>query len=76
MYAVTLNKLKAILKVTVQERRSGAVNKNSVESMTQDDFQEVKKRKRHIFNNISQRTKKSTKPVSISAAIKMPLKEC
>jgi hypothetical protein len=43
MYAVTLNELKAILKVSAQERQNGTVNETSVESMAQDDdFQEVK----------------------------------
>jgi hypothetical protein len=38
----------AVLKVSAQEDQSGAVNKTSVESLTQDDdFQEVKRRKRH-----------------------------
>jgi hypothetical protein len=52
MYVVTLNELKAILKVSAQAEKSGAVNKTSVESMTQDDFQEVKRRKRHMSNDV------------------------
>jgi hypothetical protein len=43
MYAVTLNELKAILKVSAQAGQSGEVSKTSVESLAQDDdFQEVK----------------------------------
>jgi hypothetical protein len=39
---VTLNELKAVLNVRAQAGQSGAVNKTSVESMTQDDdFWEV-----------------------------------
>jgi hypothetical protein len=41
MNAETLKELKAVLKVSAQEGRSGAVNKTSVESTAQDDdFQE------------------------------------
>jgi hypothetical protein len=68
MYAVTLNELKAVLKVSAR---------TSVESTAQDDdFQEVKRRRRHISNNTSQTSKKSTKPVPTSAAIKTPPKQC
>jgi hypothetical protein len=71
MYAVTLNELWAILKVSAQEEQSGAVNKTSVESMAQDnDFREVKRCKRHI----SHTAKKWTKPVPMSAAVKLPSK--
>jgi hypothetical protein len=46
-----------------------------VESRAQDDeFQEVKRRKRHISNNTSQTAKKSTKQLPTSAAVKMPPK--
>jgi hypothetical protein len=45
-----------------------------VESTAQDDFQEVKRRKRRIFNDSSQTAQKSTKPVQTSAAVKMPPK--
>jgi hypothetical protein len=46
-----------------------------VESTTQDDdFQEVKRRKRHISNDTSQTAKKPTKPVPTSAAVKLPRK--
>jgi hypothetical protein len=51
------------------------VNKTSVESTAQDNFQVVKRRKRHIFSNISQTAKKSTKPVPTSAAVNMPKKK-
>jgi dsDNA-specific endonuclease/ATPase MutS2 len=75
MYAVTLNELKAILKVSAQVGQSDAVNKTSVESTTQDDnFQEVRRHKRHISNNTLQTAKNSTKPVQTSAAVKMPPK--
>jgi hypothetical protein len=48
MYAVTLNEMRVVLKVSAQEGKSGAANKTSVESTAQDDdFQEVKRRKRH-----------------------------
>jgi hypothetical protein len=42
-----------------------------VETTGQDDVREVKRLKRHIYNNISQRAKKSTEPVQTSAAVKM-----
>jgi hypothetical protein len=43
MYTVTLNELKAVLKVSPQAGQSGAVNKTSVESTAQeDDFREVR----------------------------------
>jgi 2-polyprenyl-6-methoxyphenol hydroxylase-like FAD-dependent oxidoreductase len=37
MYMVTLNELKAILKVSAQAEQNGVVNKTSVESLAQDD---------------------------------------
>jgi hypothetical protein len=59
MYAVTLNELKNVLKLSAQAGQSGAVNKTSVESTAQDDdFQEVNRRKRHMSNNTSQTAKK------------------
>jgi hypothetical protein len=71
MYMVTLNELKA----SSQARQSGAVNKTSVESTAQDyGFREVKRRKRHIFNNNSQPAKKSANPVPTSAAVSLPPK--
>jgi hypothetical protein len=70
-----MNEWKAVLKVSIQEGQSGAVNKTSVESMTQDDdFQEVKRHKRHISNNTLPTAKKSTKTVPTPAALKMPPK--
>jgi hypothetical protein len=48
MYAITLNEMKAVLKVSAQAGQSGAVNKTSVESMAQDDFQKVKRHKTHL----------------------------
>jgi hypothetical protein len=53
MYTVTLNELKAVLKVSAQAGRSG-VNKTSVESTAQDDdVRKVNRRKRHISNDTS-----------------------
>jgi hypothetical protein len=64
MYAVTLNEMKAVLKVSPQAGQSGAVTKTTMQSAAQDDdFQEIKRRKRHISNNTSQTAKMSTKPV-------------
>jgi hypothetical protein len=75
MYAVTLNELKAVLMVSAQAGQSDAVNKTSVESAAHvDDFQEVKRRKRHVSNNISQTAVKSTKLAPTSAAVKLPPK--
>jgi hypothetical protein len=52
MYAVTLNELKAVLKVSAETGQSDAVNKTSVELTAQDGkFQEVKRCKGHISNN-------------------------
>jgi hypothetical protein len=43
MYTVTLNELKAVLRVSAQAGQSGAVNKASVESMALDNgFQKLK----------------------------------
>lgn len=64
MFAVTLNEVKAVLKVIVRAGQSGTVNKISEESAGRDDdMQEVKRCKRSIFNNTSQAANKSTKPV-------------
>jgi hypothetical protein len=42
MYTVTLNELKAVLKVSVRTELSGVVNKASMESTAQDDdFQDI-----------------------------------
>jgi hypothetical protein len=61
MYTVTLNKLKAVLKVGAQAGKSGAVKKTSAESTAQDnDFREVKRSKKHISNGTSQTDKNST----------------
>jgi shikimate kinase len=49
MYTLTLNELKAILKVNAQAGRPVAVTKTSLESVAHDDdFQEVKRRKRYV----------------------------
>jgi hypothetical protein len=75
MYTITLKELKAVLKVNTQAGQSGAVNKTSMEWMTQDDyFQQVKRRKRYILTYTSQTAKKSTKPVPTSTAVKPPPK--
>jgi hypothetical protein len=47
MYTVTLKELQAVLKGNTQTEQSGTVNKTSLDSTAQDDdFQEVKRRKR------------------------------
>jgi hypothetical protein len=72
MYTVTLNELKA---VSAQAKHSVAANKTSSEPTTQDDeFREVKRRKRQNSNGNSQSVKKSTKAVPTSAAVKLPPK--
>jgi hypothetical protein len=72
---VTLNELKAVIKVNAQAGQSGEVKKTSVESSAQDDdFREVNRRKSHISNETSQTTKKSTKLVLTFAAVKLPPK--
>jgi hypothetical protein len=54
-HTITLNDLKATLKVSAQAGQSGTVNKTSLESMAQDDdFHKGKRHKRHISNNTSQ----------------------
>jgi hypothetical protein len=69
MYAITMNELKAVPKLSAQEGQSGTLNKTSVDSAAQDDdFHEVKRCKRHTSNNTA---KKLTKPVPTSAAVKM-----
>jgi hypothetical protein len=75
MYTVTLKELKAVLMVYAQAGQSGAVNKTSVESKAQEDnFQQVKRCKRHISNYNSETAMKSTKLVPISTALKQPPK--
>jgi hypothetical protein len=69
MYKVTLN----YMKVSAQAGQSDAVNKPSVESTAQDDdFQEVKRLKKHVSNDTSKTAKKSTKPVPTSASLNLP----
>jgi hypothetical protein len=70
MYTVTLKELQAVLKVNTQTGQSGAVNKTSVESTAQDDFQELERRKRCIFSDTSATTMKSTKSVPIQTTVK------
>jgi hypothetical protein len=61
--------------VNLQAGQSGIVNNTSLESTVQDvDSHEIKRLKRHIFNDTSQTAKKPTKPLSASAAIKLPSK--
>jgi hypothetical protein len=72
IYIVTLNELKAMIE---QAKHSGTANKTSSEPTAQDDeFREVKRRKRPNSNGNSQSAKKSTKTVPTSAAIKLPQK--
>jgi uncharacterized protein with ATP-grasp and redox domains len=61
--------------VNAQAGQCGAVTKTSLESATHDDdFQEVKRRKRHISNDTSQTAKKSIILAPKSAAGKLPNK--
>jgi hypothetical protein len=61
IYTVTMNELKAIMKVSAQAGQSRGVNKTSVESRAQnDDVWEVKMRKRQYSDNSSKTAKKST----------------
>jgi hypothetical protein len=75
MYAIALNELKTVLKVSAPAGQSRAVNKISLKPTAQDDdFQEVKRSKSYISNDTSQAAKKSTKSVAISTAVKLPPK--
>jgi hypothetical protein len=75
MYAVMLNGPKAVIKINAPAGPSGAVKGTSMESTAQDeDFREIKRRRRHTSNNISQTAKKSTKPAPTSAIVKLPPK--
>jgi hypothetical protein len=70
-----LSELKAVLKVNVQAEQCGAVTKTSLESVAHDDdFQEVKRCKRHISNDTSQTAKKSIISAPKSTAGKLPTK--
>jgi hypothetical protein len=61
IYMVRLKELNAVLKVKAQAGQNGAVNKTPLETTAQnDDFQEVKRCKRHISNDTSQTAEKST----------------
>jgi hypothetical protein len=52
MYIVTLNEVKAVLNLSALVEQSAVESKTSLESTAQDDdFQEIKRRKRHISNN-------------------------
>jgi hypothetical protein len=70
MYMITLKELQAVLKVNSQTGRSVAVNKTSVETTQDYDFQEIKRRRRRVFNDASETTMKSTKSVPISTTVK------
>jgi hypothetical protein len=75
MYAVTLNELKVVFKANAQAVRRCAVNETSVVLPAPDfEFQEVCRRKRHIYNDTSYRAKQSTKRVPTYAAVKLPAK--
>jgi hypothetical protein len=75
IYTLTLNELKVILKVNAGAGQSGTVTIISLESTVHNDyFKEVKRRKRHISNNISQTAKKSIILAPKSAAGKLPTK--
>jgi hypothetical protein len=70
LYAVTLTELKAVMKCT--KRTKWCSEQNLSESKARDDdFQEVKRRKRHISNNTSKAAKNATKLVPTSAAEKL-----
>jgi hypothetical protein len=69
MYTVTLIELKDM---SAQEKHNSAVNETSSESAAQeDDFQQVKRHKRHNSNDISQSAKKLTKTVQTSASLEL-----
>jgi hypothetical protein len=58
--------------VSAQAGQSAAVNETSLESTAQDDdFREVKRRKRNVSNHTSQTAKKSNKPVPTCTAVKL-----
>jgi hypothetical protein len=62
IYTATLNELKAVLKLSAWTGQSGAVNKTSLDSTAQDDdFREIKRRKRRISHDASQTAKKPIK---------------
>jgi hypothetical protein len=72
IYTVTLNELTAM---SARAKHSDSLNKISPESTAQnDDFREVKKRKRHNSDGTSESAKNSTKTVSIFAGFKLPPK--
>jgi hypothetical protein len=65
--------MKAVLKMNAQAGQSEAVNITSFESTAQDDdFQEVKRGKRHISKDASRTAKKPTRSVLISTTVKLP----
>jgi hypothetical protein len=75
VYKTTLKELKTVLKVSTQAGQGEAVKKTSLESTVQDDdFREVKTRKRHGFNNTSQTAKDSIKSTPTSAVVTLPQK--
>jgi hypothetical protein len=73
MYTVTLIELKA---VSAQAKHSVSLNKTSSESTSQDDdFREIKERKRRNSDDTSQSAKNSAKTDPISAAFMLSPKE-
>jgi hypothetical protein len=77
IYKITLKELKFDLKLSANAGPSGGLIKSSLESTAPDDnFQEVKRHKRHNSNNIRQTAKKSTKPVPIFVTVKLYQNQC
>jgi hypothetical protein len=75
IYTLTLNELKAVLKVNAQAGQCGAVTTTSLESAAHDDdLQEIKRYKRHISNNTSPIAEKSITSDTNSAVGKLPTK--
>jgi hypothetical protein len=74
MCTATQNELKAVMKVSAETGQNFTLKKTSLESTTQDDFQEIKRPKRLISNSTSQAAKQSTKRVPTSAAVSLPTK--
>jgi hypothetical protein len=69
MYTVTLIELNA---VSAEGKHSDSLNKTLSESTAQDDdFREVKKRKKRNSDDISQSAENLTKTVAVSAAFKL-----
>jgi hypothetical protein len=68
---VTVKELQTVLKTNVQAQQNGAMNKSSLESMAQDDnFQEVKRCKRHISNDTLETAKMTTESIPVTTGVK------